>query len=177
MARLSTDFPDRRSPDRSSGRGSGNEYLSGKANSLSRPPVRALITQLKAVYRAGETLDCSYRIDCEAGQSIQSVETSVMWETDGKGDTDLGVHFFEKRRLAADRDSLSTELRLAPEFRLETVLPPSPLSYDGWLVKLNWVIRIRIFLTSGYHQTYNFPFKLHSALGEAKLVKPLANAE
>jgi hypothetical protein len=57
------------------------------------------------------------------------------------------------------------------------MLPPSPLSYDGWLVKLNWFIRIRIFLASGYHQTYNFPFKLHSALGEARLVKPSVNAE
>ncbi|MFN6208013.1 MAG: hypothetical protein ACK49R_16410 [Planctomycetota bacterium] len=167
MARFTTNVPDRGSPSR----GSGNDRSSGKANSLNRPPVRALITQLKAVYRAGETLDCAYRIDCESGQTIQSVETSVMWETDGKGDADIGVHFFEKRKIAGGRDS---QLQ---EFRLETMLPPSPLSYDGWLVKLNWFIRIRIFLASGYHQTYNFPFKLHSALGEARLVKPSVNAE
>jgi len=138
---------------------------------LSRPPVRALIAQLKAVYVAGETLDCSYRIDCEAGQTIQTLETSVMWETDGKGDADIGVHFFEKRKFSAGDESQPRE------FRLVTELPPSPLSYDGFLVKLNWYIRIRIFLASGYHQTYNFPFKLHSALGEVRLVKPLTNAD
>jgi len=161
LARFPTDFPDRGSSSRGS----------AKANSLSRPPVRAIISSLKAVYQAGESLDCSYRIDCEAGQTIQSVETSVLWETDGKGDADIGVHFFEKRRMTTENQGQATE------FHLATLLPASPLSYDGWLVKLNWCIRIRIFLSSGYQQTYNFPFKLHSALGEARLVKPLANAE
>lgn len=108
---------------------------------------------------------------------MQSIETSVLWETDGKGDNDIGVHFFEKRRLTTEGKSPAEGKPQPPEFRLSTVLPPSPLSYDGWLVKLNWFIRIRIFLASGYQQTYNFPFKLHSALGESRLVKPLVNAE
>jgi hypothetical protein len=123
------------------------------------------------VYVAGETLDCSYRIDCESGQTIQSVETSVLWETDGKGDADIGVHFFEKRRMTSEQSPQPQE------FRLETDLPPSPLSYEGWLVKLSWYVRIRIFLNSGYHQTYNFPFKLQSGLGEARLVKPSSGVE
>lgn len=131
---------------------------------MTRPPIRALVTHLRAVYRAGDALDCSYRIDCESGHVLQSIETSVLWETDGKGDEDIGVHFFEKRKALAAAASQPFE------FRLATTLPPSPLTYDGWLVKISWYIRIRVFLSNGHQQTFNFPFKLHSAAGEAKLV-------
>ena len=157
MARISPNFPDRSSPG----------FDHGPAYSLSRPPVRAIISQLKALYVALDSLECAYKIECEPGQTIQSIETSVIWKTDGKGDEDIGVHFFERRK------GPSGDTRLPSEYRLSTVLPPSPLTYEGFLVKISWCVRIRIFLASGYHQSFSFPFKLHSGHGEAKILTPL----
>src|SRR5690606_40819304 len=60
--------------------------------------------------------------------SSDLVEISVLWFTEGKGDEDLAVHYFE--RLTADD---VPELNLKELRRFQTILPQSPLSYEGVL--------------------------------------------
>lgn len=73
----------------------------------------------------------------------RAVEHSVLWYTEGKGEEDLGVHFFER---ITDAD------RLPPATvgsRFDVVLPASPLSYEGVIVKVRWCVRVRYFFAGG----------------------------
>jgi hypothetical protein len=84
----------------------------------------------------GETLSGSYSLvgDLPAGP-LQSVELSVGWSTEGKGDEDTGVHLFEAEDHAPAGPGKPR--------RFSTVLPRSPLSYDGQIVKIRWWVRAR----------------------------------
>ena len=97
---------------------------------FSRPPV----------YTPGEELVCDYQIDAVAAEEIQAVEASILWYTEGKGDEDMGVHYFE-RRVAHDQDEDLRALR-----RFQTVMPNSPLTYHGEIVQVHWCARVRLFL-------------------------------
>ena len=48
-------------------------------------------------YLPGDVLKCDYQIDAVGDREVQAVETSVLWYTEGKGDEDMGVHFFQRR--------------------------------------------------------------------------------
>ena len=82
-----------------------------------------------------------YRIDMEPDKSVKAVECSVIWLTEGKGDEDVGVHFFERR----SKSTLAIDQLKRPH-KISTVLPPSPLSYSGQLVKIRWSLRLRVFI-------------------------------
>lgn len=73
----------------------------------------------------------------------RAVEHSVLWYTEGKGEEDMGVHFFER---IVDPDRLPPK---AAGSRFDVVLPASPLSYEGVIVKVRWCVRVRYFFTSG----------------------------
>lgn len=96
------------------------------------------------VYQPGDVLSGEYQIDVARLAEIRAVEMSILWYTEGKGDEDLAVHCFRRRSL---EDDLSFDPR-DPE-RFYTVLPNSPLSYDGLIVKLRWCVRVRVFLARG----------------------------
>jgi hypothetical protein len=96
------------------------------------------------VYWPGETLSGEYRIDAARLAEIKSVEVSVLWYTEGKGDEDLAVHYFRRRSV---EDDLGFDPR-QPE-RFSTVLPNSPFSYDGLIVKIRWCVRVRVFMARG----------------------------
>jgi hypothetical protein len=73
----------------------------------------------------------------------RAVEHSILWYTEGKGEEDLGVHFFER---------ILDPARLPPRtpgLRFESFLPPSPMSYEGMIVKIRWCVRVRTFLATG----------------------------
>jgi hypothetical protein len=131
-----------------------------------KPPlVRLKILQPKPHFAPGDTLECEYSI-VQAEEPIQTVETSVLWFTEGKGDEDLGVHFFDRRRRQQVRDG-----DLQALYRFKTVLPHSPLSYTGRLVTIRWCIRVSVFLSRGRVQRYDTPFQL----GTARLVDSSAD--
>ena len=94
-------------------------------------------------YEAGEWLTVQYAIDGIGDESVRALERSVLWYTEGKGEEDLGVHFFER---FADRPDLSA---VVPEGELAVQLPPTPLSYEGVIVKIRWCLRLRVFFDSG----------------------------
>jgi len=118
----------------------------------------AVIVELEnplPVYYPGQVLSARYYLATEEPCDVRAIETSLLWRTEGKGDEDLGVHFFEKVELPeVERRDCSNERRLT------TNLPSSPLSYDGFLLKIIWSVRVRMFLTSGKELVGEEPFQL-----------------
>lgn len=106
-------------------------------------------------YRPGDELVAECQIDAIDAHEIVAVEASVLWYTEGKGDEDLGVHFFE-RRIPADAEE--GDLRRLHKFR--TVLPNSPLSYSGQIIKIRWCARVRMFLRGGKDVFFEQPFTM-----------------
>ena len=126
---------------------------------MSSPSITLRLDGNGRVYRPGETLAGEYQIDGVAATEIAAVEVSVVWHTEGKGEEDLSVHEF--RRLSAEEGD-----RLVPGVaeRFETVLPRSPLSYDGMIVKLRWCVRVRAFLGRGKEIVGEREFRLGNVL-------------
>jgi hypothetical protein len=100
------------------------------------------------------------------------MEASVIWYTIGKGDEDFGVHHFVRH--AADEGSV-LDCRKAQ--RLQTVLPRSPLSYDGAIVKIRWCVRVRLFPMRGKEMVMEVPFRLGHvpAVAVARSSEPTAS--
>ena len=92
-------------------------------------------------------------------REVSAIETSVLWYTEGKGDEDLGVHFFERRE-----KQLALPELLKKSQRFETRLPRTPLSYHGHLLKIGWVVRLRLFLNDGISFIEDRPFQLLSRI-------------
>lgn len=69
----------------------------------------------------------------------RSVELSVLWQTSGKGTEDMGVVFYQGWK--AEDGTLAG----MPNPNTFTVrLPRTPWSYDGELIKIHWLARIRV---------------------------------
>jgi hypothetical protein len=95
-------------------------------------------------YRPGESLAGEYAFEDLSADQIKALEVSVLWYTEGKGDEDMAMHKFW--RTDTENGDVIDQQRPA---RFETVLPNSPLSYDGQIVKLRWCVRVRAFLLRG----------------------------
>jgi hypothetical protein len=94
-------------------------------------------------YEPFDTLSVRYAVDLPQGASVQSIERSVLWYTEGKGEEDLGVWFFDR---ITERTAVASA---ATGGTFETRLPPSPLSYEGVIVKIRWCVRVRLFFEGG----------------------------
>lgn len=105
-------------------------------------------------YCPGDQVAFECQIDAVDRADLAAVELSIMWYTEGKGDEDIGVHYFERRKPSDDVD-------LRELYRASTTLPQSPLSYDGKIVKIRWCIRARCFLKRGkaIHQDLTFQLR------------------
>lgn len=103
----------------------------------------------------GDTLRCEVQVDAVEPDAVLAVESSVLWYTEGKGDEDLGVHFFERR---VPGDAVDGNLCLLHHFH--TTLPNSPLTYEGVIVKVRWCARVRVFLRRGKESFFEQPFTL-----------------
>jgi len=111
----------------------------------------------RRVFRPGEILSGVYAIDHVAGTGVDALEVSVLWSSEGKGDEDLAVHFFTRVEAGEGR---GFDPRHPGKF--STLLPNSPLSYDGLIVKIHWCVRVRLFLTDGRETVEERPFQLGS---------------
>ncbi len=111
---------------------------------LRQPLISIQLDANQRVFRPGEVLAGAYQIDAIEPGELKAVEISVLWFTEGKGEEDIAVHYFE--RLTARETS---EDNLHEWRRFQTVLPPTPLSYEGVLVKICWCVRVRVFLERG----------------------------
>ncbi|MEO9596121.1 hypothetical protein [Rhodopirellula bahusiensis] len=106
-------------------------------------------------YAAGCQLKAGWRISRVNLEELQSVEISVLWHTEGKGDEDLGVHYFQRY----DHSDLQS-IQLKERNGIQCVLPASPLSYQGHLMQIHWKIRVRVFLADGREVVAEQPFYL-----------------
>jgi hypothetical protein len=120
-----------------------------------QPAVNVTLCREDGVYEAGGDLTAKWRIRRISVDDIQSVEVSVMWHTEGKGDEDLHVHHFHRIG-----ESQIRRQGLADQQSLHCKLPASPLSYHGHLIHLRWCLRLRLFLTDGREILAEQPFHL-----------------
>jgi hypothetical protein len=69
----------------------------------------------------------------------RSVELSVLWRTSGKGTEDIGVvHYRAWKPGDGTLDGLPNPNTFA------VPLPKTPWSYDGELIKIHWLARLRL---------------------------------
>ena len=124
-------------------------------------------------YEPGDTLAGEFFVEIDEPEAIRVVEISALWYTEGKGEEDLAVHFFE--RVANDNGEF-VDMRQSQPFT--TKLPASPLSYDGVIVKIYWCVRIRVFLTRGREFSGERSFQLGRVpAGVAVAQEPSPNVE
>jgi hypothetical protein len=106
----------------------------------SEPTVIIRLDGDTSSYQPGETLSGEYWIESVDLGQIKTVEVSVLWATEGKGDEDMAVHEFWCRNADDGR-----AIDLGRSERFNTTLPNSPLSYEGQIIKLRWCVRVRVF--------------------------------
>jgi hypothetical protein len=107
----------------------------------------------RPVYYPGEILSGWYRLAADKPLEIREVELAILWHTEGKGNEDVGVHFFESQTPAEGQ-------AIGAVRRFSTKLPRSPLSYDGLIVKIRWCVRVRALCRGGPDLVGEAPFQL-----------------
>lgn len=121
------------------------------------------------IYEGGRELKATWRVSRVTLDLLSAIEISVLWYSEGKGDMDLHVHHFER----FDEEQIR-RFGLADEHSLSCLLPATPLSYHGRLIRLNWCVRMRLFLTDGREIVRDQPFYLvapqSTARGAAAIV-------
>ena len=122
---------------------------------MSQPRAAIVLDNHASHYLPGETLAGECRLEGARSHNFRAVELSVLWSTLGQGEEDLGVHFF--KRIAAEEGNT---LDLSAPLRFEAVMPNSPLSYDGVIVKLGWCVRVRLFPEREKEIVVEKPFRL-----------------
>ncbi len=95
-------------------------------------------------FAAGETLHGDFTIHHLTSTEITAIELSLLWYTEGKGEEELGVHYFE-RIIPANVAGFDP----AVPRPFSAKLPASPLSYDGVIVNIRWCVRVRVFPQRG----------------------------
>ena len=124
---------------------------------MSEPTIEISVNHDRADqhFEPGSILSSEYKVKLAPDTSLAAIESSVIWVTEGKGEEDIGVHFFERRNRASFTTSTFDRTQ-----RLSTVLPLSPLSYEGRILKVRWQVRIRLFLVGGQDFIEDYPFRL-----------------
>jgi hypothetical protein len=107
------------------------------------PRIEVWFRDGKEAYEPGDVLECHYRIVDAGDLQLTSLEASVLWYTEGKGEEDLLVNRFERRVASSTRDELLQEQVI------RAILPNSPLSYEGVIIKIIWCVRIKAFSPKG----------------------------
>lgn len=111
---------------------------------MSNPAISIQFDGNGRTYGPGETLSGKYLFESITPGDVKTVEISVLWHSEGKGEEDMAVHEFQ--RLNADDGDW---IDVGRPGRFSTTLPQSPLSYDGAIVKIRWCVRVRVFLYRG----------------------------
>jgi hypothetical protein len=119
------------------------------------PLIAVRIHSPNCLFHPGETLDCDFQIDAVSPADTQAVEVSVNWYTEGKGEEDIGVHYFERY---TPSDAVDGDLRQLHRF--QTTLPNSPLTYNGAIVKIRWRVRVRLYWGRGKETWVDRVFQL-----------------
>lgn len=92
-----------------------------------------------SAYRPGDELAGAFVIAGGPPPDTRGVEFSVLWRTSGKGSEDIGVVYF--RAWKPDDETLAA---LPNPHTFAVRLPRTPWSYDGELIKIHWLARVRV---------------------------------
>ncbi len=122
---------------------------------MTTPAIRITFDTSSGNYQPGDRLTGRYTVEGTQFRPAKAVELSVLWYTSGKGEEDMSVHHFER---AVDEPNRPLDIRVPRRF--STMLPMSPLSYDGVIVKVCWCVRIRVFLPQGQETLSEVVFRL-----------------
>jgi hypothetical protein len=125
---------------------------------MNTPEIPAVAIKLDSAtheYAPGRRLSGHFLIDGGQPWAVRAVELSILWYTAGEGEEDFAVHYFER---FVDDANRRLDLRLPHRFA--TTLPPSPLSYDGRIVKVCWCVRLRVYPHDGPELLQELPFRL-----------------
>ena len=117
--------------------------------------IRIVLDSPIGQYQPGDRLTGRFMLEGTQMRPVRAAELSVLWYTAGKGEEDMAVHHFE--RLV---DDVAKPLDLRVPHRFATVLPPSPLSYDGEIVKVCWCVRVRVFSPQVHESVAETAFRL-----------------
>jgi len=84
--------------------------------------------------------DGRYRLDVsDSTLLVMALEWSILWSTEGSGDVDEGVHALG----LVEPQGFEGVPKPGLWRDFEAILPESPLSYDGLIVKIVWRVRVR----------------------------------
>ncbi len=111
---------------------------------MTKSAVLIRFDQDQNVFPPGAVLAGSFWLRGMTAEEVKTVETSVLWYTEGKGDEDMAVHAFW-RASAEGSDGMAPNRA----YHFKTTLPQTPLSYSGAILKVRWCVRVRAFLQGG----------------------------
>jgi hypothetical protein len=106
-------------------------------------------------YEAAQPLRAEWFASQAIAAELTGIEASVLWSTEGKGDEDLHVHYFQQWNDLQLRD-----IDLSIPQRITCLLPISPVSYEGTLLRIRWCVRLRMFRSGGREGVIQQPFQL-----------------
>jgi hypothetical protein len=137
---------------------------------MSEPQIEIALDGDRQRYRPQQLLSGEFRLEHVAPTDVAALEISVIWHTQGKGDEDLAVHYFKRIDVAAG-EYLDTRQPV----RFSTLLPQSPLSYEGVIVKIRWCVRLRLYLANNRELVEERRFVLGD-IPSARAVLPSSSA-
>jgi hypothetical protein len=108
----------------------------------------------RVAFEPGERIRGSYHIVTAELSRLEIVEITVGWHTEGKGMETTGVEHREIHRpgvSSLDRNGSG---------KFSALLPASPLSYDGVLIKVCWAVRLRACFSGGANLDAQRAFRL-----------------
>jgi hypothetical protein len=113
--------------------------------------IQIALSRDKTEYLRGEVLSGSVTVYSASLDEPRRSELSVLWYTEGIGDEDLGIVHFQL--LGEDATVLGTHT-----YPFEVTLPVVPLTYHGRLVKIHWVVRVRVQHAAAPDTVQDMPF-------------------
>jgi len=122
---------------------------------MTQPRIILVLEDHSRIYGSGDALAGRWNLEGVSATDVRAVELSVLWFTEGKGDEDMSVHFFER---VEPQNGQCVDFRQPRPF--STMLPNSPLSYRGEIVKICWCVRVRVFMVRGKELILEVPFQL-----------------
>ena len=111
---------------------------------LSEPLISITLDKHEQVHHRGRRFAANIRSTRSIRPRFAPSSCRFCGTPKGKGTKTWPFTIFERLRA---EDMLATGLHELRRFH--TVLPNSPLSYEGVLVKIRWCVRVRVFLRNG----------------------------
>jgi hypothetical protein len=108
-------------------------------------------------FRPGQAISGGYQLNVsETMPTVVALEWSILWSTEGSGDEDQGVH----AQGVVEPEGFEGVPNPHQWREFESILPESPLSYDGLVVSILWRVRVRAVVGRDPDWISEVPFRL-----------------